>query len=292
MLKKCPAVAIITDFGARDAYVAAMKGVLLSAVPGIPLVDVTHEIPPGNVLSAAYALASAWDYFPAGTVFLAVVDPGVGAARKALVGEAGGRFLVAPDNGISSLVLRLKGDGTSTAGGFTARELKTYFLKTEPSPTFHGRDVFAPAAALLARGRYRRLAGPELEPVILETAFSRKTGGRAVAGRIMHLDRFGNAITSIRGGEIDDPSHAEIEFVARGRFVKEPYRVRLTGVKRTFADAPEGLPLAYVGSLGFLELAVRNGSAAEKLGLRQNAPVRAGGKTPAADAPPNKGGGG
>ncbi len=277
MLKKCPAVALITDFGVRDAYVAAMKGVLLAAVPRIPLVDVTHEIAPGNVLSAAYVLACAWDYFPAGTVFLVVVDPGVGTARKALVGTAGGRRLVAPDNGIASLVLRLKGEGAARPGGFSARELKTDFLKTEPSPTFHGRDVFAPAAARIAGGRYRRLAGPELAPLLLDAAFSRRTGGSAVVGRIMHLDRFGNAITSVRGEEIADPATAEIEFTARGRFVKEPYRVRLAGVKRTFADVPEGLPLAYVGSLGFLEIAVRNGSAARKLGLRQHAPVKVGG---------------
>jgi S-adenosylmethionine hydrolase len=278
MFRKCPAIALITDFGSRDAYAAAVKGVLLSAVPGIPLVDVTHEIAPGNVLSAAYALACAWDYFPAGTIFVCVVDPGVGTARKALVASAGGKHLVAPDNGIVSLVLRLKGEGSVRPGGLVARELLTGSLKAEPSATFHGRDVFAPAAALLAQGRYKKLAGPELKPVIVSSAFSQKTDERTVAGRIMHLDRFGNAITSIRGEEIADPANAEIEFVARGKFVKEPYRVRLAGVKRTFADVPDGLPLAYVGSLGFLELAVRNGSAAEKLGLRQNAPVRAGGK--------------
>ncbi len=278
MSKKCPAIALITDFGTRDAYAAAVKGVLLSSVPRVPLVDVTHEIAPGNVLSAAYALASAWDYLPAGTVFVCVVDPGVGTSRKALVVSGGGRFAIAPDNGIVSLLVRLKGGDRTQPGGLVVRELKTDFLKTAPLPTFHGRDVFAPAAALLARGRFRRLAGPALVPVIVEAAFSRKTDGGAVVGRIMHLDRFGNAITSIRGEEVADPDRAEIEFVARGRFVKEPYRVRLTGVKRTFADAPEGLPLAYVGSLGFLEIAVRDGSAAEKLGLRQKAPVMVSGK--------------
>jgi S-adenosylmethionine hydrolase len=271
MFKKRPLIALLTDFGTIDAYAAAMKGVLFGSVPRATIVDITHDIAPGNALSAAYVLACAWDYFPAGTIFVCVVDPGVGSERKALLVSAGGKHLVAPDNGIVSLLLRLK----SGPDGLSVRELKTGFIKAPPSPTFHGRDVFAPAAALLAQGRYKRLAGAELKPVIIDAAFSRKPRDRTVVGRIIHLDRFGNGITSIRGEEIKDRDKAEIEFVARGKLVKEPYRVRLTGVQRTYADVPDGLPLAYVGSLGFLELAVRNRSAAEKLGLRQHAPVKA-----------------
>ncbi len=265
-----PLIALLTDFGLRDAYVASCKGVLLTDCPKIRLVDITHDISPGNILSAAYVLACAWDYFPPGAVFLAVVDPGVGTARPTLVAEAGGRYLIAPDNGTVSCLARLKG------AGLTACELKTDFLRITPSATFHGRDVFAPAAALLARGQRRLIMGPALTPVVLAQAFSKKGGDQVVRGRVVHLDRFGNAVTSIRGDEIADSENAEIEFVARGRFVKEPYRVRLRGVRRTYADVPEGQPLAYTGSLGFLEIGIRNGSAAEKLGVRQNAPVRVG----------------
>jgi len=279
MGRRAPLIALLSDFGLKDAYVAGMKGVLLSACPGTPLLDISHDIAPGNILSAAYVLFSVWERLPGGTVVLAVVDPGVGTERGLLAAEAGGRWVIAPDNGLISFLKRRYGEG------LTAYTLKTDFLKTEPSATFHGRDVFAPAAALLARGKRRAVLGPPLAPVVLDRVFSVTGAEGTVQGRIIHLDRFGNAVTSIRAEEIPDRENAEIEFVARGRFVKEPYRVRLNGVLRTYADVAPGRPLVYTGSQGFLEIGVRDGSAAEKMGLRQNAPVRVTIKSAGVDAP-------
>ncbi len=271
MGKRAPLIALLSDFGLRDAYVASMKGVLLAACPRTPLLDVTHDILPGNILSASYVLYSVWDRLPRGTVVLAVVDPGVGTERGMLAARADGRYVIAPDNGLISFLRRGKGDE------LTAFALRTDFLQAEPSATFHGRDVFAPAAAHLARGRHRAVLGPPVPPVILEAAFSTAAStaqGGAVHGRIVHLDRFGNAVTSILAGDIADHDRVEVEFVARGRVVKEPYRVRLRGVRRTYADVAPGRPVVYTGSMGFIEIGVRNGSAADKLGIRQYAPVR------------------
>jgi S-adenosyl-L-methionine hydrolase (adenosine-forming) len=273
---KAPVIALLTDFGDRDGYAAAVKGVILTDCPRVSLVDVCHQIAPGNVLSASYVLASVWEYFPVGTIFVAVVDPGVGTERRALVAAAAGRTLVAPDNGLVSFLSRRFGAALLT------HAVRPAALAPAPSATFHGRDVFAPAAALLARGKLKRVRGAVLAPVILPEAFSSTSSDpaapdRVVHGRIVHLDRFGNAVSSIHSDDLPGREHLTIEFTAHGRFVREPYRVRLSGVSRTYADVPEGRPLAYVGSSGFLEIGIRNGSAAEKLGMRQGAPVRAGG---------------
>jgi S-adenosylmethionine hydrolase len=149
-------------------------------------------------------------------------------------------------------------------------------LSAGPSATFHGRDIFAPAAALVARGRGKRITGSPVTPVVLKQAFSQRGADGAALGWIVHLDRFGNAVTSIRGTEVPENKEVQVEFMARGQVVREPYRVRLPGIRRTFADVPKGQPLAYVGSLGFLEIGVRNGNAADKFKLKPGIPVRVG----------------
>jgi S-adenosylmethionine hydrolase len=267
MYRKVSCIALLTDYGTLDGYAAAMKGVFLSANLKASIVDVTHDIASGNILSASYVLASVFDWFPPGTVFVCVVDPGVGTKRKGLLASLENRFIIAPDNGIISLLHRLKGD-------FPVHELKTDFLKAEPSATFHGRDVFAPAAVMLARGKIRQISGALLVPVLAPRILSRKTGEATVEGCVIHIDRFGNAVTSIQASEIGEREKADVELVARGRVVREPYRVRLHGIRNTYGDVGVKEPVAYTGSLGFLEIGVRSGSASGKFNLLQGSPVK------------------
>jgi len=269
-------VALLTDFGTRDAYAGVMKAVILSRFPGLRLVDLSHEVAPYDVLSGAYLLYAAWDYFPPGTAFCAVVDPGVGGARGTLLAEEGGRFLIAPDNGLISLLARMK----ETMEVFALDETAVYELFPPPpgrlsSSTFHGRDLFAPAAALCAGGLAERVRGQGLVPELLPEARSQTRG--QLRGRVLHVDRFGNCITSIH--RTDLPAGPD----SRGLTVTAGTAV-LRGLADTYGDVERGAPLALIGSAGFLELSVREGSAAARFGLSGGDEVavfpRPGGRAP------------
>jgi hypothetical protein len=244
-------VTLLTDFGTADGYVAEMKGVLLARAGGVALVDVTHDIPPGDVAEAAYLLGRTWRAFPEGTVHLAVVDPGVGSGRRALAAEAEGHRFVAPDNGLLSSVLR---DGRA----------RVVALPVPPSasPAFHGRDVFAPAAARLAAGEPLAALGKAIgDPVLLPPPRLEVRGGTLV-GEVVHVDRFGTLVTSVPGSAVE-----------AGCVV----RVGATGVplRTTFADVASGAPVAFTGSGGMVEIAVRDGRADAVLGAGRGAEVRA-----------------
>jgi len=244
-------VTLLTDFGTADGYVAEMKGVLLALAAGTALVDVTHEIPPGDVAEAAYVLDRTWRAFPEGTVHLAVVDPGVGSGRRALAAEAGGHRFVAPDNGLLSGVLR------SHAARVVALPVPPF-----AGPTFHGRDLFAPAAARLAAGEPLSVLGPATgDPVLLEPPRLEAIGGDVV-GEVVHVDRFGTLVTSMPGIA-----------VAPGCAV----RVGATSVplRTTFADVASGALVAFVGSGGMVEIAARDARADTVLGAGRGAEVRA-----------------
>ena len=244
-------ITLLTDFGTADAYVAEVKGVLLRLAPGCTLVDLTHDIPPGDVHAAAYALGRAWRAFPEGTVHLAVVDPGVGTARRALAAECGSWRLVAPDNGLLTFAL--------TGRRFTAVALP---VRADAAPTFHARDVFAPAAAALARGEaLAGLGDPVTDPVLL-TASGLTLRGGDVIGEVVHVDRFGTLVTSIPGAR-----------VAAGATVRlGAYELPL---RATFGDVAPGDPVAFIGSGGTLEVAVRDGRADVVLGANRGSEVRA-----------------
>jgi len=244
-------VTLLTDFGRADGYVAEMKGVLLALAAGTALVDVTHEISPGDVAEAAYVLGRTWRAFPEGTVHLAVVDPGVGSGRRALAAEAGGHRFVAPDNGLLSDVLR-------------GRAARIVALPVPPSasPTFHGRDLFAPAAARLAAGGPLDALGPKADvPVLLAPPRLEVVGGNVV-GEVVHVDRFGTLVTSLPGSA-----------VAPGGTV----RVGATSVplRTTFADVASGALVAFVGSSGMVEIAARDARADTVLVAGRGAEVRA-----------------
>lgn len=234
-------ITLLTDFGTVDGYVAEMKGVLLSSVPDANVVDITHDVPAQDVERARLTLARVWRRFPAGTIHVVVVDPGVGSTRAGLCVASDGRYLVGPDNGVLSPSLLIP----------SARviELPT---PSNASSTFHGRDVFAPAAAALARGdAFDSLGSPALSPIVRRTPEPvRRTNGE-LDGEVILVDRFGNCVTNLFGFRAG--------VVLAG--------VRRIPVRRTYADVAVGEPVALVGSTGFIEIAVRDGSAAATLGL-------------------------
>ena len=242
-----PIITLLTDFGTADGYVAELKGVLLSGAPDAALIDLSHDIPPQDVECARLSVARYWRRFPAGTVHMVVVDPGVGSSRAPLAVQSDDRFLVGPDNGVLSPSL--------LAAGSRAVSLP---VPAVAAATFHGRDVFAPAAASLALGiPIDSLGTPFLEPVILRTPEARRAGDGLVVGEVIAVDRFGNAITNLvapRGGRIE----------VGGREVP---------IVRTYADAPSGDIIGVVGSSGFVEVAQRDGNAARTLAIARGTPV-------------------
>lgn len=260
-----PVVALLTDFGARDHYVGAVKGAVLAACREAMVVDITHEIPPHDVTQGAYVLAAAFSAFPAQTVFVAVVDPEVGTSRRGLALEAGGYLFVGPDNGIFTQVLALR-------PGATLHEITNAGLfRREVSPTFHARDVFAPVAGLLAQGTPLAHVGAQIQdPVLLEVPQVRTRGAGEWEGAVVHVDHFGNLITNV--GAVDlagmvaglpaDPT--EMIVVVEGMVLP---------IVHTYADVQEGEACALVTS-GRLEVGVNRGSAARLLGAGKGAPVR------------------
>jgi S-adenosylmethionine hydrolase len=245
-----PIVTLTSDFGTSDFYAAAMKAVLLRACPDARLIDVTHSVPRHDILCGSITLERAVDGFPPGTTHLAVVDPGVGTSRRLLVALLNGQRVVCPDNGLITWAWRRHGRGDARAYELTWRPQR------QPSDTFHGRDIMAPAAGMLAAGvAVERLAAPITNPLLLDVA---PTDGRAGTARVIHVDTFGNATT--------DLSH---ELLGERRLKAVRVKGRDLGrLRRTYWDVAPGKPLALIGSSGLLEIAVRDGSAAQELGLQ------------------------
>jgi S-adenosylmethionine hydrolase len=254
-----PIVTMTTDFGQTDSYVGTMKGIVLSLCPEATVVDISHEIRPQAVQQAAYVLSTAVPYFPPGTVHLVVVDPGVGSQRRPIVVQTERALYVAPDNGVLSLVFSQ--DPARLAIHLTDPQYRL----NQVSATFHGRDIFAPAAAHLACGIAASAMG---EPVPLDELVSlpgiepRQQANGGWLGEVLHIDHFGNLVTSFRAR---DPE-TRITIVVGGQRIKK--------LSRTFADVAAGELVAYSGSSGYLEIAVREGNAARQLGLDIGAPVR------------------
>ena len=246
--KARPIVTLTSDFGTVDFYAAAMKAALLRACPEARLIDVTHSVPRHDILCGSITLERAVDGFPTGTVHLAVVDPGVGTDRRILVSRINEQWVVCPDNGLVTWPWRRHGGGRAHA--------LTWRPAREPSNTFHGRDIMAPVAGMLAGGRpVGELTRPIDDPLLLDV---NPTDGRSGPVRVIHLDVFGNATTNL--------SH-ELLGESRVRVVRTKGR-DLGRLKRTYWDVAPGKPLALIGSSGLLEVAVRDGSAAQELGVR------------------------
>ena len=243
-------VTLLTDFGLSDSYVAEMKGVIYSANPEVTIVDVTHGIQPGATMRASYVLSRTWHRFPKGTIHVVVVDPGVGTVRRALAVSNHEHVFLGPDNGILSPILERSHAFAIPITGAA-------------SPTFHGRDVFAPAAAQLVSGTDIGGVGvPITDPAFNDFDLPRMEG-KTMTGCVIQIDRFGNIITNLPG----DDALGTLDVSVRG--------VHVGVVHRTFADVETGQLVAYVGSGWTVEIARRDGSAAARLGAEMGAEVTA-----------------
>ena len=255
-----PVIALLTDFGSSDHYAGTMKGVMLEICGEATLVDITHDVPPQDILGGALELAASYSYFPPGTIFLVVVDPGVGSARRGIAVGAGGYRFVAPDNGLVSLVI---GDGPAEAFEITNPQYALHPI----SRTFEGRDRFAPAAAWLAAGAEIASCGARIEDIVRIALPEAREMDSAVEGEVVHVDRFGNLVTNISAGALDrfaDGAALEVTVAGRSKM----------SVASTYAEIGRGSVGALIGSTGHLELSVGGGSAASALGCGRGTAVR------------------
>jgi hypothetical protein len=272
-----PVIALMTDFGTTDIYVGVMKGVIQNICPQAKIIDVTHAIAPQNIQHGAFTLLNAYRYFPPGTIFVVVVDPGVGSDRRLVAVQAGGYTFVAPDNGVLSYALAELGDARAVELTNSAYRLP------HVSATFHGRDIFAPAAAYLAGGvNFDDLGTPIAQlRVFLSPDLVIEDG--TISGEVLHVDHFGNIVTSV--GKLEWVSNRYLElrpcFGDQKHQVLKIDRAEVTVNERTFdgivgiyAETKPGDWLAMVGSSGFLELAINQGNCASRLGTLIGDPVK------------------
>jgi S-adenosylmethionine hydrolase len=258
-------ITLLTDFGTADAFVGIMKGVILGINRQAQVVDLTHAIPPQRVLSGALVLRSAVRFFPAATVHVAVIDPGVGTARRPLLIETPLGFLVGPDNGVLSPAAAL-------LGRRQVRLIENMEYARQPvSQTFHGRDIFAPAAAHLSRGVALDTFGPRIDSIVELTLPESEVDGSGVRGEVIYADHFGNLLTNITADVLARFPVRRVSVSIDGKPVAGPVEA--------YAAVPEGAALAIVGSWGVLEIAVRGGSAAQTFAAGPGTPVTVGGVT-------------
>jgi S-adenosyl-L-methionine hydrolase (adenosine-forming) len=251
-----PIITFTTDFGLKDAYVGIMKGVVLAIAPETRLIDLSHEIEPHNVAEGAFVLRSAYRYFPPSTIHVAVVDPGVGTSRRGLAIQTRHGTYIGPDNGLFTQVLTdqgvVTGENAALHDAAAVELTNPRYRMEEVSNTFHGRDIFAPSAAHYAAGTPLEELGPPVHRVALLPHALPTLRGHEVIGVIVHVDRFGNAISNLRRDDLPPSPTFEIAGVA------------VDGISSTYQDARINV---LVGSSGLLEVAVQNGSAASTLGL-------------------------
>ncbi len=260
-------ITLLTDFGSSDYFVGAMKGVILSRNPAATIVDITHEIPPQDIEAGAFNLLSCYRDFPKGTIHIAVVDPGVGSDRRAIVVECAGQFFVGPDNGLFSWICERESNWTAT------HVTSARFFRKPVSNTFHGRDIFAPVAGALSLGhRPEELGTPVTDIVQLPSLDPVSTSENTIDGRIIHIDHFGNCVTNFTRQTL------------HSRGAATSWRITLNdheidSLRDFFADSTTGELVAIVGSAGFIEICVRNASAAKLLNVERGQPVQLKGAT-------------
>jgi S-adenosylmethionine hydrolase len=252
MAKASGVVALLTDYGLQDPYAGLLKGVLLCVNPLARIVDLTHEVPPQDVREGSRVLSAAVPYFPTGTIFVAIVDPGVGTRRAILGVETDRHFFLAPDNGLLGFLRR--------GARRIVQVQESKYFRTPVSQTFHGRDIFAPVAGHLSRGLDLAKFGPVTRKMTsLDDGAPSLTADGALRGEVVSIDRFGNLITNIPGDLLPDARRVRITV---GRRV-------LRSLSRSYADVRKGNLLALVGSTGHLEISVNQGSARAAAGIRR-----------------------
>jgi S-adenosylmethionine hydrolase len=269
-----PIITLTTDFGLSDPYVAALKGVILSVNPQATIVDICHDIRPQRIEQAAFVLASAWPYFPPGAIHVAVVDPGVGTGRRAVALATGAGTFLGPDNGVLSAALpdeaRAHLSEAASGGpspvpvppGTVAHELTDpRFQRSPVSATFHGRDIFAPVAAHLSLGLTLPELGPPLASMLTLPPFrAALQPDGSLSSRVLHIDRFGNLITDVRQ-----------EDLPAGPIVVEVAGRRIEGLRPTYGPGQD--LIAYIGSSGYLEIALVGSNASHTLGVGIGTPI-------------------
>jgi S-adenosyl-L-methionine hydrolase (adenosine-forming) len=254
-----PLITLTTDFGFSDHFVGVMKGVIAGIAPGARVIDICHDIAAFNITEAAFVIAEAWPYFPKGTIHVVVVDPGVGSSRRPILAEAGGHFFIAPDNGVLSMVF--------DAAPYKAHVISNpKLMRREISRTFHGRDVFAPAAAYLAKGVKPAQFGKSIHDCIRSDAAANVRLGDGIwRGGILKTDRFGNLITSFLTERFAG--------VTSRPFEMRVGREKIHRLALNYAEAAIGELFVIAGSSGYLEIAANQASAAAILGCSAGAAV-------------------
>lgn len=256
-----PLVTLLTDFGTKDGFVGAIKGVIWSICPNVQIADITYEIAPQNILEGGLALARSAPFFPDGTIHLAVVDSGVGTQRKAMAARLGTHFYVLPDNGLITPLLQ-DAQAKNLPVQFIALDNPIYW-RQEVSRTFHGRDIFAPAAAHLAAGIPLEQLGSRLEaPVRLELPLPERTP-RGWQAQVVKADAFGNLATNLSTDQLDEAAQIQVRIAGH----------TLDGLAGTYGERHPGELVALIDSEGYLEVAVVNGNAARSLGVQVGEPV-------------------
>ncbi|MFQ6085189.1 MAG: S-adenosyl-l-methionine hydroxide adenosyltransferase family protein [Candidatus Bathyarchaeia archaeon] len=264
ILSRRPIIALLTDLGGKDPYVSEMKAVILSICPDATIVDITHEVKKFDVRMGAYILSSAVPYFPEGSIFVCVVDPGVGTKRRLLaVRTKRGHYLIGPDNGL--LVPASQREGIDAVVDLQEKR----FMLPSVSPTFHGRDVMAPVAANIAKGAELDELGPRIDDILTPGFSAPEVGRDEIVGEVLHVDDFGNIITNIEGSTIKRTTKVGGELAMD--LGRRALRLKLC---RTYADSPDRTFLALIGSSGLLEIAMNQGNAAETLSINRGDSVR------------------
>jgi S-adenosyl-L-methionine hydrolase (adenosine-forming) len=254
-------VTFTTDFGFHDHFVGTMKGVVISIAPGATLVDICHDVNSYDVVDGALTIAQAYRYFPAGTVHVAVVDPGVGSARRPILAHTGREIFVCPDNGLLSFVLEREPNAS-------VRHITNdrYFLHPV-SNTFHGRDIFAPTAAHIAAGVPLEHFGPEIKDYVKLQVGTPQLVGNALRGEVLKIDKFGNVVTNITPLDLDN------SLGPGQRFIVKIGNAIVSDLRTSYSDSQTGRLFSIFGSMGLLEVVVNRGSAAEQLRVRRGASV-------------------
>lgn len=258
-------ITLLTDFGLDDVYVGVMKGAIARINPALNVIDLSHQIPPQNIMAGRFALMNAYPFFPAGTVHLAVVDPGVGSKRRAIALQLPDSFLVGPDNGLLTGILELLPGETLQAKIICAVELNNsaYWRTNIPSNTFHGRDIFAPVAAHLATGVNIKKLGKMIDPasLIKLSLPELQITSSQIIGSIQYIDHFGNLVSNIPARYVEGKNWAVT--INNNGFDDN----RLISTGKTYSDVAVGEILALIGSHGWVEIAVHNGHAQRQLNL-------------------------
>ena len=245
-----------TDFGLKDPYVAEIKATILRISPGATIVDVTHDIAQFNILMGAYTLSAAAPHFPEGTIHVAVVDPGVGTRRRSILIQTADNFFIGPDNGL--LILAAEQQGIKCIREITNKRL----MLRQVSSTFHGRDVFASAAAHLSNGAAPAEFGPEIRDVLKPEFLKVALIEGVLVGEVLHVDNFGNVTTNIRSEEL---THIRVTGRVNCEFPSQKIRLKFC---KAYGEAKPHDPLILIGSHNYLEIAINQGNAAEKFKVK------------------------